>query len=197
MKNIHVLPTKLASRLVKQKYDVIDRLCLADIATKRTEYKRFSMYITSDEEIKDCWVLNTHTNEVYFLEGYYGIQPITKKIILTTDQDLVKNGVQAIDDEFLGWFVNNSSCEEIKTIKVPYFDYSGYSHLLIIPKEEPKQVELLGGMEKGKQYVVVGKPKEEPNYKYQSNCICDTECQGFINVKCKKDTIGAPKLHSF
>jgi hypothetical protein len=38
-----------------------------------------------------------------------------KKIILTTDQDLIKDGVQAIDDEFLEWFVSNPSCEYIPT----------------------------------------------------------------------------------
>jgi hypothetical protein len=36
------------------------------------------------------------------------------KIILTTDQDLIKDGVQAIDDEFLEWFVKNPSCEEVE-----------------------------------------------------------------------------------
>jgi len=53
MKNIHIISTDKPSRLVKQKYDTLDRLCLADIATKRTEYKRFNIYITSDEEIKE------------------------------------------------------------------------------------------------------------------------------------------------
>jgi hypothetical protein len=49
------------------------------------------------------------------------ISPLEFKIILTTDQDLIKDGVQAIDDEFLEWFVNNTSCEEveIKTIIEP------------------------------------------------------------------------------
>ena len=37
-----------------------------------------------------------------------------KKIILTTDGDLIKDGVQAPDDEFLQWFVENPSCEEAK-----------------------------------------------------------------------------------
>jgi hypothetical protein len=40
-----------------------------------------------------------------------------KKIILTTDQDLIKDGVQAIDDEFLEWFVKNPSCEEVEIKK--------------------------------------------------------------------------------
>jgi len=42
-----------------------------------------------------------------------------KKIILTTDPSL--DGVQAIDDEFLEWFVKNPSCEvvEVKQCKTP------------------------------------------------------------------------------
>ena len=36
-----------------------------------------------------------------------------KKIILTTDVDLIQNGVQKIDDEFLEWFVKNPSCERV------------------------------------------------------------------------------------
>lgn len=36
----------------------------------------------------------------FYLKTEFGY----KKIILTTDQDLIKDGVQAIDDEFLEWF---------------------------------------------------------------------------------------------
>jgi hypothetical protein len=70
-----------------------------------------------------------------------------KKIILTTDQDLITDGVQAIDDEFLEWFVKNPSCEEVEVdrderevgnhlggIATEYGDYK-----IIIPQEEPKQ----------------------------------------------------------
>jgi hypothetical protein len=100
------------------------------------------VYITSNEEPKE--------GDSYIIKGFKSVYKITstmeilvvkdvaKKIILTTDQDLIADGVQAIDDKFLEWFVKNPSCEEVKTIKVPYFDESGYSHLLIIPKGEPK-----------------------------------------------------------
>lgn len=39
-----------------------------------------------------------------------------KKIILTTDQLLIKDGVQAIDDEFLEWVSNNIDCEYVEVI---------------------------------------------------------------------------------
>jgi hypothetical protein len=66
---------------------------------------------------------------------------------LSTDQDLIKDGVQAIDDEFLEWFVKNPSCERVEvinngrsgvfsdgTIGIIYNNYK-----IIIPQEEPKQ----------------------------------------------------------
>jgi hypothetical protein len=87
------------------------------------------LFITSDEEIKDCWVLNTHTNEVYFLKGYYGIQPIAKKIVLTTDQSL--DSVQSIPDEFLEWFVKNPSCDEVEVKHkdvIQYGNMTMYDH---------------------------------------------------------------------
>jgi hypothetical protein len=40
--------------------------------------------------------------------------PDIKKIILTTDPQLIADGVQAIDDEFLEWFVKNPSCERVE-----------------------------------------------------------------------------------
>jgi hypothetical protein len=86
------------------------------------------IYITSDEEIKaGDYRLNIQRD--YFKKsdkeglGYYNKRnDVFKKIILTTDQDLIKDGVQAIDDEFLEWFMKNSSCEwvEAKLIeKIP------------------------------------------------------------------------------
>jgi hypothetical protein len=78
------------------------------------------LFITSDEEIKERdWCIDKH-NVVYKQETdkiftkFNGV----KKIILTTDQDLIADGVQAIDDEFLEWFVKNPSCEEVEVIKI-------------------------------------------------------------------------------
>ena len=65
------------------------------------------------------------------------------KIILTTDQDLIKDGIQAIDDEFLEWFVKNPSCEEVETYSLKEgneeLGYYHYKYEIIIPQEEPKQ----------------------------------------------------------
>jgi len=80
------------------------------------------------------------------------------KVILTTNKLLIKNGIQAIDDEFLEWFVKNSSCEFVevneKLIIIqdkPLVQHQGNKPIVvphrinyktIIPQEEPKQEEL-------------------------------------------------------
>jgi hypothetical protein len=60
-----------------------------------------------------------------------------KKIILTTDQHLIKDGVQAIDDEFLKWFIQNPSCESIETLKFAD-SRTTYIYKIIIPQDEAK-----------------------------------------------------------
>jgi hypothetical protein len=69
---------------------------------------------------------------------------VWKKIILTTDQYLITDGVQAIDDEFLEWFVNNPSCEFVEIRKYHSGILSDITEItsslkIIIPQEEPKQ----------------------------------------------------------
>jgi len=119
-----------------------------------------NIYITSDEEIKDGdWLIvndedvmqmkSSYDNDMSgediwvgdSLNGYATYKDNCKKIILTTDQDLIKDGVQAIDDEFLEWFVKNPSCEEVE-VQCRYNFYAGKDlthYKIIIPKQEPKK----------------------------------------------------------
>jgi hypothetical protein len=149
MKNIHVLPTLQPSRLIKQKHDTIDRLCLADIATKRAEYKRFNLYITNDEEIgTDEYYFHLKNNEYYNsgrIEEADKDMKFWKKIIQTTDQDLIKEGVQPIYNEFLEWFVKNPSCEEVETESWSD-NLNGIwlkKYHIIISEEESKQEDMI------------------------------------------------------
>ena len=118
-----------------------------------------NIYITSNEEIKDGdWFL-TDDKRVEKCAPDWRAREWHKKIILTTDQDLIKDGVQAIDDEFLEWFVKNPSCEFVE-VNINSFgechmegdDCSCYdtadqslcklyypNYKIIISKEEPKQ----------------------------------------------------------
>ena len=109
------------------------------------------IYITSDEEIKKGdWFYCFQTNnslkcfkkENSLLNGYH-----TKytKIILTTDIDLIKDGIQPIDDDFLEWFVKNPSCEfvEVRYEVLKPFQSIDKGYILRLPDtdvlEEPKQ----------------------------------------------------------
>jgi hypothetical protein len=118
------------------------------------------IYITSDEEIKEgdyfYQDFDSIIHKCYKLTDNYVIadkpsdypKKICKKIILTTDQELIKDGVQAIDDEFLEWFVKNPSCEEVE-VELERFDIvllkrfaKGIRYKIIIPKEESKQFDI-------------------------------------------------------
>jgi len=139
MKNIHLLPTDKPSRLFK----FANELHLDTIP--KDYYKKYNIYITSDEKIKEGDVVIHNFGMGYELEipcDSDNLKSNTRsKIILTTDQDLIADGVQAIDDEFLEWFVKNPSCESVEVEK-RYSDFTvdpfvGYK--IIIPQEEPKQ----------------------------------------------------------
>jgi hypothetical protein len=134
-----------------------------------------NIYITSDEEIKEGdWCIMTNDfgdiyliriislkciggNEIRVLLSLNGrentsLKDSCKKIILTTDQDLIKDGVQAISDEFIELFVKNQSCESIEVERLENGKYVDWladgsviegiyeNYKIIIPKEEPKQI---------------------------------------------------------
>ncbi len=105
-----------------------------------------NIYITSDEEINQqtepCWCINTIKNtwnvDLIYYQGsmpqyhYIGF----KKIILTTDQDLIKDGVKDIDDEFLEWFVKNPSCNRVEVLE----DYFKPSNMVYGINMEPYKI---------------------------------------------------------
>ena len=163
MKNIHLIPTPNPSRLVKIK----DNLFYTTTENIPSAIYQ-NIYITNSEEIKEGdWYLGFETN--------YSTEPkerwvlyncvskpngdYSEKIILTTDQDLIKDGVQEIDDEFLEWFVKNPSCEEVEIGEgVRYedewidnedggeiFQHQYCCYKISIPKEEPKQIKCYCG----------------------------------------------------
>ena len=111
MKNIHILPTNKPSRFQKTKHD---NFFLASKIELYTDCIAQHIYITSDEQAKqgDWGYIPFQGGDVKLVGKYFADD--WKKIILTTDQDLINDGVQAIDDEFLEWFVKNPSCEEVK-----------------------------------------------------------------------------------
>jgi len=142
MKNLYVLPTDKPSRL-----SILNsgKLNFGAEAMSSSNSKLQHIYITSDEEIKegvDQWYLDKYLNKPRNSSGaQYGEKQ--NVIILTTDQDLIKDGVQPIDDEFLESFVKNPSCEFVEIVKCR--GYLHLSYMIIIPQEEPKQFKKNGG----------------------------------------------------
>jgi hypothetical protein len=140
MKNIHVLPTDKPSKLVlnnqKELWFNPDFSCKSGLAHPQ------NIYITSDENIKEGdWFYYKHfgediidkTNKNTDLVNLNNPDKYFRKIILTDDPDLIVDGVQAIDDEFLEWFVKNPSCESVDINR----DW-GYPKI-IIPQEEKQE----------------------------------------------------------
>lgn len=132
MKNIHLLPTDQPSRL--HEYGSYSSLGLSK------EYLQWKLaknvYISSDEETKEGWYINKSTNQIIKRLGY---DENWKYIMLTTDQDLIKNGVQAINNEFLEWFVKNPTCENIYVEEFNYYDIPNWDYVITIPKEKSKE----------------------------------------------------------
>jgi hypothetical protein len=125
MKNIHLLPTDKPSRLC---YDRDDNLLFAPNAGFTYGDGKQHLYITSDEKLP-------YDSSIFDSGAFYHRDPVgdvhiitkhtfkpnphfCKRIILTTDQDLIKDGVQAIDDDFLQWFLKNPSCEFVEVSKI-------------------------------------------------------------------------------
>ena len=140
-RNLWVIPTDKPSRLYLTTHEYIFE---EGYSLSTDECQNKHIYITSDEEIKegDWFIALDGSNDIYkankvWLDIIKENTNPSRKIILTTDQDLIADGVQPIDDEFLEWFVKNPNCEEIGVKKYENNKYWTYEK--IIPKEEPKQ----------------------------------------------------------
>ena len=147
MKNIHVLPTDKPSRLYLHSNNELQ--LRTNIIRTSEDYlgTNQNIYITNSEEIKEGdWCYDKVLNLIFQTDNHTDFKYANQtdnvlKIILTTDQDLIKDGVQSIDDEFLEWFVKNPSCESVEVRK--YHQRGDVSfkdrYRIIIPQEEPKQ----------------------------------------------------------
>lgn len=154
-KNIYLLPTDRPSRL-----SILNngKLNFGAEIMSSSNSKTQHIYITNNEDPKDGdWVVAISAIKekphiaIVFKCGKH-ITGTCKKIILTTDQDLIEDGVQAITNTFAEWFVKNPNCEEVQindwmstngTVAFGGDRYQICNHLhdkkTIIPQEEPKQ----------------------------------------------------------
>ena len=122
-----------------------------------SSFKTQHIYITNSEEIKEGDFVYS-TNEDYNIQKVPSKKSVKayrdcghyKKIILTTDVDLIAGGVQGIKDSFLEWFINNPSCEQVETKLINFevdmelgdscIEYGSY-YEIIIPNDESKQID--------------------------------------------------------
>ena len=208
MKNIHVLPTDEPSRLYTNMQGVLSKDEL------KMRLKNYNIYITNDEEIKEenltkeIYVIDIQTNNIgkltcknRFFKGSSKLIEVEwknkqniwncyhiREIILTTDQELIKDGVQAIDDDFLEWFVKNPSCEKVDVEFKEKYDEQvvlvtlanklspttiksniKIHYKIIIPKEESKQTVQEYEQQGLEKYSYESEPKQETIYEYTEN----------------------------
>ena len=110
------------------------------------------LYIISDKEkssycIKECPMAGLTIDRCDCpIQG--GCSNKVGTVILTTNNLLIEDGVQPIDDEFLEWFVKNPSCEEVEVIKSSYNGtksidkYWDGEYKIVTPIEKPRYEEL-------------------------------------------------------
>jgi hypothetical protein len=145
-KNVHLIKTDEPSRLGV--FADTGKLFLR-VPNDLPRGENVHVYITDDEEISglenNIWVYNN--GRVWLWENTMALVSNNKpkKIILTDNKDLIKDGVQAIDDDFLEWLVQNPSFEFVEfekehddTVPYPKMRYVE-PYKIVIPKEEPKQ----------------------------------------------------------
>ena len=91
---------------MKNLYKIEDELYIVSLSEKIKENTQ-----SFKEGLNGDWFYNTIYN---FIARTGDITPYDFKIILTTNNLLIADGIQAINDEFLEWFVKNPSCEKVE-----------------------------------------------------------------------------------
>lgn len=145
MKNIFILPTDKPSRLYfwtgnniyKSQFRLRE---IAGFCTNSETTTNQHIYITKKEEINigDYYLCKLTMKPLKCIGDEYFNNIDEEKIILTTDLDLIKYGIQEVDDKFLEWFCENTSCEWVEVISFEkYTELSGEKgYEVILPAEK-------------------------------------------------------------
>ena len=154
MKNIFVLPSKSVSKL----YFYRGNFALSKKGTYGTpEITPHNIYITNSEDIKEGDYGIGHATGLFgvgekdYLFKHDGskkgrINSIcvgAKKIVLCTDPELIKNGVQEVPEYFLKWFIVGKNPIEYVEIKphLESLDTMKNSYEIIIPQPKQETIE--------------------------------------------------------
>jgi len=139
MKNIYILPTTESSRLKDENLYSSPSYILS----REPLHWRYAvhMYITSeDEDIYENDYIITQEGKLVQV-SYLLSSDIYKssKVIMTTSQKLIEDGVQEIDDTFLEWFIENPTCEFVKIESWETKGEWNLDYIIIIPQEESEE----------------------------------------------------------
>jgi hypothetical protein len=129
-----------------------------------TSFKAQYLYVTSkDPYQKGGWVKNvTIEAEPPFKLDVHGIRYTQlapckfEKIVLTTDDYLIQDGIHSVEDDFLDWFCKNSTCQSVEFTK-NYLSNDGQWKEVLLPSEWEVDTKV------GYKIII---PKEEPLYDY-------------------------------
>ena len=153
MRNVHLIPTDKPSRLyLGDNGNFVFGMMQTSIQSRNDDFTNQNISITNSEEIKEGdWCYDKVLNLIFQTDNHTDFKYVNQtdnvlKIILTDNPDLIADGVQSIDNEFLEWFVKKPSCEEVKVETFEVEDYVGFAghtsyptfhnkYKIIIPKE--------------------------------------------------------------
>jgi hypothetical protein len=176
MKNIFLIPTENSSRL-----SIKDGILILH----RQQWRKGTqnLHITSDskfvrdEYITDGIEVMKATPKLVDAQGLVDRRD-WKKILMTTDPELIKDGVYPIGEEFLKWFVENPTCFKVEVV-YGLFNPMGrqvdpndlgqnhskcvWKYKIITTKEEQKQhiVDMMKGDEELGLYDIFNDEKRE------------------------------------
>lgn len=172
MKNLFILPSEKPSRLLKSEnnnFMIIksDTLNWFEIILKNT-YQ--NIYITNNDGLNENDYVITDDVDNYgklFQVSWLKNNKIKNcyKVILTTDHDLIKNGVQAIDNDFLEWFIKHPTCG---VVDVEWLDFIR-SFFINIKKEEPYQPKTFKELFANTAIIAETDEFGNLNYKFKAN----------------------------
>jgi len=166
MKNIHLIPTDKPSRLrIGNNGNFVFGMMQTYIQSRNDFYTNHHIYITSEEEDfnENDYVIKKDGRLVQV--SYLLSKDLDggSKVVIASDPDLIADGVQAIDDEFLEWFVKNPSCEWVEVKSKMNHPRAVFGYEIIVQKEEIKVFSESGSQlffdEKGR--LIKEEPKKE------------------------------------
>jgi hypothetical protein len=144
MKNIHILPTDKPSRLyLGNNGNFVFGMMQTSIQSRNDDFTNQHIYITNDEDINENDYIITKDGRLVQV-SYLLSKDLqgASKVVLTDNQDLIKDGVQEIPEYFLIHYIVGNNPIEYVEIKehLESIDTMKINYELIIPKEEPKKV---------------------------------------------------------